>query len=133
MATILLIEDDAQDRTFFQKILEEAGYQVISTGRAKEGLRLLRHQTVEIILVDILMPEMDGLEFILRLRSHQPIPKIIAMSGGSGNWDYLEVARCLGANDTLKKPLAPRELLAAVLAQLKSDQLHSNSNDREDG
>jgi DNA-binding response OmpR family regulator len=131
MATILVIEDEAQERTLFQAVLEEAGYHVLGTDCGKEGLHLLRHHAVDLVLVDIFMPNMDGLEFIQQLRPAGPMPKIIAISGGSGEWNYLDVAKHLGANDTLKKPLGPRELLDAVSAQLKSDNLPSGANGKE--
>jgi DNA-binding response OmpR family regulator len=73
---------------------------------------------VDLALVDIFMPEIDGLELIQRLRAARPTSKIIAMSGGSWEWDYLDTAKQLGANCTLKKPFSLQELLAAVSSQL---------------
>ena len=65
------------------------------------------------------MPGMDGLELIQLLRKTRPACKIIAISDGSGEWNYLEVAKHLGANDTLKKLFSLQELLDAVSSQLK--------------
>jgi CheY-like chemotaxis protein len=75
-------------------------------------------QEVDLILVDILMPDMDGLQLIPLLRETRPACKIIAMSGGLGERDYLDTAKRLGANDTLKKPFSPQDLLDAVSSQL---------------
>jgi len=119
MAKILLIDDDDQVRMLFQVTLEGAGYRVLIAENGKHGLRLLEHQEVDLMLVDILMPDMDGLELIPLLRKTRPASKIIAMSGGSGVWDYLDTAKHLGANDTLRKPLGPQELLDAVSSQLQ--------------
>lgn len=120
MATILLIDDEDQARTLFQVALEGAGYRVLTAENGKHGLRLLQHQEADLILVDIFMPEMDGLEVIRLLRTSRPAIKIIAISGGSGERDYLDTAKYLGANDTLKKPFSLQELLQAVATQLQS-------------
>ncbi len=119
MATILLVDDEDQARMLFQVALAGAGYRVLTAESGPHGLRLLQHQEVDLILVDILMPEMDGLELIQLLHKTRPACKIIAMSGGSGEWNYLDSAKHMGANDTLKKPFSLQELLEAVSAQLK--------------
>jgi DNA-binding response OmpR family regulator len=119
MATILLIDDEEQVRMIFQMALAQAGYRVLTADSGQHGLRLFQHQEVDLALVDIFMPEMDGLELITRLRATRPTSKIIAVSGGSWEWDYLDSAKHLGANDTLKKPFSLQELLDAVSSQLK--------------
>ena len=119
MATILLIDDEESVRSLFQVALEGAGYRVLTAENGKQGLRLLGHQEVDLIFVDIFMPEMDGLELIPLLRKTRPATKIIAISGGSGRRNYLDLAKHLGADDTLKKPFSLQELLHAVSSQLK--------------
>ena len=119
MATILLIDDEDQVRMLFQAALVEAGYRVLTAESGSHGLRLLQHQEVDLLLVDVFMPEMDGLELIQLLHKTRPACKIIAISGGSWEWDYLDTAKHLGANDTLKKPFSLQELLDAVSSQLK--------------
>mgnify|MGYP001604588422 CR=1 FL=1 len=86
-----------------------------------EGWRLLRNENeiVDLILAHVFLPDVDGLEFIHRLRKARPACKIIAMLGGSGEWGYLDTVKLLGANDVLGKPLSPRELLDTVSAQMK--------------
>ena len=118
MTTILLIDDEEPVRMLFQMALAQAGYHVLTAESGSHGLRLLQHQEVDLALVDIFMPEMDGLELIQRLRATRPSSKIIAMSGGSWEWDYLDTAKQLGADDTLKKPFSLQELLDAVSSQL---------------
>lgn len=70
-----------------QIALEDAGYRVLSADSRPHGLRLLQHQEVDLVLVDIFMPEMDGLGLIQRLRTTRPTSKIIAMSGSTGDWN----------------------------------------------
>ena len=119
MATILLIDDEDSVRMVFQVALERAGYRVLTAENGKHGLRLLENQEVDLILVDIFMPEMDGLEIIQLLHKSRPACKIIAMSGDSWEWNYLDTAKHFGAHDTLTKPIDPQELLEAVSSQLK--------------
>ena len=120
MATILLIDDDEQVRRVFQVTLEGAGYRVLTAESGPHGLRLLQHQEVDLMLVDIFMPDMDGLEVIQLLHKNRPAYKIIAISGGSGKRNHLDTAKYLGAHDTLKKPFSLQELLQAVAIQLNS-------------
>lgn len=117
---LLVIDDEAQVRMFFQTALEAAGYRVLTAESGQQGLRLLQHEKVDLILVDIFMPGMDGLELIQRLRATRPASKIIAMSGGTGEWNYLDAAKHLGADVTLNKPFSLQELLDAVSSQLNS-------------
>jgi CheY-like chemotaxis protein len=113
-----VIDDEEKMRMLFHAALEDAGYRVLSAESGTHGLRLLQHQKVDVILVDIFMPGMDGLELIQLLRKKEPTSKIIAMSGSTGDLDYLTIAKYLGANETLKKPFSMQELLTAVAAQL---------------
>ena len=83
-------------------------------------MRLLHDQVVDVILVDIFMPDMDGLELIPLFRKTRPATKIIAISGGSDKGNHLDMAKHLGANAALKKPISLQELLHAVATQLQS-------------
>ena len=118
MTTILCIDDEESIRGLLKATLEEAGYRVLTAEHGKHGLRLLEQEQVDLIIVDIFMPELDGFELIPLLRESYPASKIIAISGVSGEGNYLDAARYLGAHDTLKKPFSPQELLDTVGAQL---------------
>lgn len=119
LVTILLIDDNEPVRTLFRTILEQAGYRVLIAASGDEGWRLLQNEILDLILVHVFLPDVDGLEFIHRLRRTRPSCKIIAMLGGSGEWGYLDTVKLLGANDVLGKPLSPKELLDTVSAQVK--------------
>ena len=118
MTTILLIDDDDQMQKLVKIDLEDAGYRFVSADNGKLGLRLLEHQEVDLILVDIFMPEMDGLELIPLLRKTRPATKIIAITAGAGDKNFLDVAKLLGANAALEKPFGRQKLLDAVALQL---------------
>jgi len=119
MATILLIDDEESIRRIFQVALEEAGFRVLTAEHGKHGLRLLEQEKVDLIVVDIFMPEMDGLELIPLIRKTRPATQVIAISGKLGLMNSLDAAKKLGAHDTLMKPFGVQELLDAVSAQLK--------------
>src|ERR1700752_4536167 len=103
MRRILVMDDDAILRGALRVVLEAANYEVRDAADGEAGLRLHRQHGADLGLVDILMPERDGLEVIRALRATIPQPKIVAMSGGGqiGNVDMLTAAATLGAARTL--------------------------------
>jgi len=113
-AEILVIDDDSAVRQFFRHVLEEAGYGVAEAASAKEGLEHLKSHQVDLIITDILMPEMDGLELTWVLHQQYPKIKVVAVSGRQDTVDYCGVARFFGAHETLMKPVAVPRLLGAV-------------------
>jgi DNA-binding response OmpR family regulator len=116
MPTILVIDDDAPLRSAVRAALEAAGYDVIEAADGEEGLRLHQEHGPDLVIVDIFMPERDGLDFIRDVRDRAPQAKILAISGGgrTGMIDVLSAAAALGASRTLSKPFLPGALLAAV-------------------
>lgn len=116
MAEILLVEDDALIRHSISNCLSAAGHSVRSARNGREAIGLIMESGSELIVTDIYMPELDGLELIRELRSVTGIP-IVAMSGG-GAYDQvlqmLQVSSVLGANEILQKPFSDETLLAAV-------------------
>ena len=84
----------------------------------QEGLRKFRESPVALVITDLFMPERDGLEVTKALRREWPHVKIIAITGASGDANFLDVANILGANRTLTKPFAGEELLQAVQGEL---------------
>ena len=114
MAEILLIDDESSVREFFRKVLEEAGHDVTEASSAKDGLSHLKSHPVDLVITDILMPDMDGLELTWVLHQQYPGVKVMAVSGGEQDLDYCSVARFFGAHETLMKPVAVPRLLDAV-------------------
>jgi DNA-binding NtrC family response regulator len=114
VADVLLIDDDASVRGLFRQILEGAGYSVVEASSAKYGLRFLRERPIDLVITDILMPDMDGLEITRILHRDFPKVKVIAITGGQQDIDYCNVARFLGAHETLMKPVTVQRLLDTV-------------------
>jgi CheY-like chemotaxis protein len=116
IASILLIDDDDDLRTLFAGVLRSAGYTVDTASDGKAGLALYSTGLHELVITDIVMPDMDGLELLDALRQYNPRPRVIAMSGGSKLSVplYLSTARQLGAQRVLSKPIELHALLQAV-------------------
>ena len=116
MASILLIDDDDTLRTLTAEVLRQAGHTVHEAPDGKTGLRLYHAGPSDLIITDIVMPDLDGLELIRSLQHAQPRPRIIAISGNAqfSAPVYLPIARKFGAQRTLAKPVRPEVLLQAV-------------------
>lgn len=116
MATILIIDDDPQICDLLKQALEEEGYRVMTAGNGQEGINLHRAHSADLIVLDILMPEKEGLETILELRREFPQVNIIAMSGGSerAKLNLLDLANRLGAQHTLHKPFQLKNFTSLV-------------------
>jgi CheY-like chemotaxis protein len=118
MATILLIDDGEKTRKLGRIDLESAGYTFMSAATGQHGLRILEHQKVDLILVNIFMPDMDGVVLTQALRLTRPSTKIIAITAGKGLKNLLDLAKQLGADGTLEKPFTRQELLRVVTSHL---------------
>jgi DNA-binding response OmpR family regulator len=110
---VLIIEDNADLRDYLRLALESQDYEVLTARNGQEALGYLNGHPVDVVLTDLFMPEMDGIETIARLRKQFPDIRVVAMSGRPGV-DYLSVARELGVACTLRKPFEIDELLAAL-------------------
>ena len=116
MARILIIEDDNEVRDYLDSVMTRAGYDVVVASNGKDGVELFRSHPVDLVITDIIMPEKDGIETIMDLRSNRKTPKVIAISGGgrAEPENYLHSAKLLGADRTMRKPFTNAEMLRAV-------------------
>jgi DNA-binding NtrC family response regulator len=117
MARILAIDDDGAVCATVGVILERAGHQVVTAQDGRRGLKQLEADQFDLLLIDIFMPEMDGLETIRVVRQSRPKLPIIVMSGsidGTKMPDYLSFATKLGAIESLRKPFKPGALVDTV-------------------
>jgi CheY-like chemotaxis protein len=113
---ILVIDDEDLIRQVVKEMLEVEGYIVTTAANGKEGLQLYRQESPDLIITDIFMPEMEGLETIRTLQQDSSKVKIIAISGGGerGMISFLSYAKRFGALLTLQKPFTREDLLTSV-------------------
>lgn len=127
MKKILVVDDDTTLRTALTRYLEKRGYQVQDAASGLEAFKTFEKDPADLIVSDVLMPEMDGYEFCRRLRairSGQLVP-FIFLSSKSDVDDRVQ-GHSIGADDYLIKPFEPKELLAKIEAQLeRSRRTHS--------
>ena len=121
MASILVVDDEESITKGVEQSLTTEGHQVLCAVNGKEALKIIASQTIDLVIADILMPEMDGYELILKLRKQPNPPKIIAISGGSYKQDGKELlyaAKVMKADKVLPKPFDSASINAAVMEVL---------------
>jgi len=124
---ILLFEDEPELLSALRDRLIMEGYDVQTAPDGRRGLKLYQENPVDLVITDVLMPEMDGLEVIRVLCGGSSPPLIIAMSGGgSRDLDFLVEATEFGATRTLSKPFRLDDLVTLV-NDLLSSSLHSRA------
>lgn len=123
---ILVIEDENNICSFARTILEANDYQVITANTCLSGIMLFSSHRPDLVLLDLGLPDKDGLEFIRTIRNRQEVTPILVLSARTGETDKVE-ALDLGANDYITKPFGTAELLARVRAALRTSQYSGNS------
>lgn len=124
---ILLIEDDARLAEMVKSYLAEAGYAVSVAGRGDAGIAMLAREPFDSVILDLMLPDMDGLEVCRRIRARAQTPILMLTARGDA-MDRI-VGLELGADDYLPKPFEPRELLArlrAVLRRARSSEANAD-------
>jgi CheY-like chemotaxis protein len=119
VARILLIDDQEAIRRLLRAYLVGLGHEVSEAANGPDGLALYRARQADLVITDIAMPEMNGLDLILELTRCFLNVKVIAMSGEKGSTDKLQVAKLLGARQTLQKPFSMEQLLSTVQYELR--------------
>jgi CheY-like chemotaxis protein len=124
MALILVIDDEEGVRRAIAKVLARAGHEALEAADGKAALSLLRVKTPDLVICDLFMPEMDGVEVLRELRRDYPNLRVVAISGGAyqGKVQLLDVAKGLGAVAVLKKPFDLEQLLTVVKEQLERNE-----------
>jgi DNA-binding response OmpR family regulator len=112
---VLIAEDDRDSRELLSWLLEKLGYQVVAATNGKEAWEAFRRRRFRIVISDVLMPEVDGLELCRRIRSHKQskYTYVIMMTALIGKKDYLEGMEA-GADDFVTKPFDADELKARL-------------------
>jgi two-component system, OmpR family, KDP operon response regulator KdpE len=115
--TILVVDDETTILRVVRATLEAAGYAVLTTERGEHALETLKDQRADLVLLDLMMPGMDGFETLRRIRDQRQVP-VILLTARDGDMDRLRGLRN-GADDYLTKPFNPDELVARVRAVLR--------------
>ncbi|MBQ8640525.1 MAG: response regulator transcription factor [Lachnospiraceae bacterium] len=128
---ILIIEDETNIRNFVKTILHANGYQVLEAGSSREGMMMYLSHTPDCLILDLGLPDGDGIDFITQVRKQAGVP-ILVLSARTNESDKVE-ALDAGANDYVTKPFGTAELLARVRAALRIYQHGSMQNLETDG
>lgn len=126
MARILVLDDNSLTLKMVSAFFDESPHQVVCAANGKEGLFYLENDTFDLVITDMFMPEIGGLEIIKWIRTNRPQTQIIAVSAGveSGNADYLREALLHGADDILSKPLDRDSVLQFTDRMLANSPIH---------
>lgn len=117
MCTVLVIDDDANIRKLLRRFLEKEQLDVIEAANGNEGVSMYRDNAPDLVIIDIIMPEKDGLTAIAEIRGINRQARVVAMSGGLVLTPdaYLDEARRYGADRILPKPIDRQELIPILL------------------
>ena len=125
-ALILLVDDDIDLRGIIHRFLERSGFSVVAAGNGREALVRLETQRVDLMLTDLMMPEISGIDLIQTVRQTSPSLPIIAMSADADlrNDRSLELAAQAGAQVVLEKPFAMNRLIREIQHLLATPEIH---------
>lgn len=118
---ILIVEDDKSIASFLQTVLETNGYQVLTAERCCQGMMVFSSHLPDLVILDLGLPDVDGLDFIRHVRQTSAAP-ILVLSARSSEKDKVS-ALDLGANDYITKPFGTAELVARIRAALRTSRL----------
>lgn len=114
---VLIVDDDIEIRKIVSIYLKNEGYEIIDAPDAIEALDILRNTTIDLIILDIMLPKMDGIEACLKIREQYQMP-IIFLSAKDEDIDKIQ-GLMSGAEDYITKPFNPLELMARIKSQLR--------------
>lgn len=126
---VLVLDDNPDTLRSLELVLQHGGFETASALSGKDALALQNEKPVDVLITDILMPDVDGMEIIDEFRSRWPHVRIIAISGGGEmvKGDYLSIATQIGADLTLRKPVDPEQLLQLLADMVKAPQHTRNA------
>ena len=120
MARILVIDDSVSILAFMEQVLTSAGHIVVPVSSGDQGIKALKSVAMDLIITDIYMPEMDGMEIMRSLRRLNINTPVVAISSKMDAMGMNKMVRAMGAWDTLKKPFNSAELIAVVEKALRT-------------
>lgn len=130
MRTILVVDDEPSISTLLQFNLKQAGYNVISADDGKQALEIGLNEKLDLIILDLMLPGMDGMDVCKHLRQEKINVPIIMLTAKDEEFDKI-LGLELGADDYMTKPFSPREVIARVKAILRRTQEVKTDDDSE--
>jgi two-component system OmpR family response regulator len=127
MKTVLVVEDEPRIVELTRDYLEHAGFAVLTAGDGEAGLHAFRTRGPDLVVLDLGLPRLDGLDVVREIRRHSPTP-IVILTARDDEVDKL-LGLELGADDYLTKPFSPRELVARVRAVLRRSEPRPEAGD----
>lgn len=118
MANILVCDDDKDIVEAIEIYLTQEGYRILKAYDGQEALDILNSETVDLLIIDVMMPRLDGIRATVRIRESNPLP-IIILSAKSEDTDRMMMGLNIGADDYITKPFNPLVLIARVKSQLR--------------
>lgn len=115
--TILIVDDEKEIIKLMEIYMQNEGYRLLTAADGQEALELLQSNSVDLIILDVMMPRLDGIEACMRIREERDTP-IIMLSAKSQDIDKI-AGLSIGADDYVTKPFNPLELIARVKSQLR--------------
>jgi two-component system alkaline phosphatase synthesis response regulator PhoP len=130
LGRILVVEDEPSIATLLEYNLEKAGYSVLKAEDGKEGLRMAMEEEPDLMILDLMLPEMDGMDVCKTLRQEKRDIPILMLTARGDEFDKV-LGLELGADDYLTKPFSPREVVARVKAILRRARSSEGTNAAE--
>lgn len=127
---ILIADDDREIRRLVEIYLRNEGYETVMASDGLEALDILKREAVDLMILDVMMPRMDGIEACIKAREQHAIP-IIILSAKSEDMDKI-LGLSSGADDYLPKPFNPLELVARVKSQLRRMEMMRQEHGRDE-
>ncbi|WP_435164811.1 response regulator transcription factor [Paenibacillus glycanilyticus] len=130
MGVILVVDDDTEIRDVIHVYLRNEGHSVLEAGDGLEAIERLSRQKVDLVILDVMMPRMDGIKACMHIREQYSVP-IIMLSAKEGDMDKI-MGLSTGADDYVTKPFNPMELIARVKAQLRRQNMLASKEATQD-
>jgi DNA-binding response OmpR family regulator len=124
VGSVLLVEDEENLASLVKAYLEQEGYRVRTTSSGVEALRIFEHEQVRLVVLDLSLPDLDGIEVCRELRRRSSVP-VVMLTARDEEADRL-AGLDSGADDYIGKPFSPRELVARMRAVLRRAELHAD-------
>lgn len=111
---LLLVDDDEAHLLWASEVLEDNGFEIISSKSSKEALELIKKERIDLIISDLVMPEMGGIEFVKKIADIKADQRVIIMTGHGDIDSYIESRYNLGALEYIGKPIKIEEFLKVI-------------------